>query len=204
MKKLLFKPNYKNNAGFTLIEIITTFGIMVFVIFVFGSYIINSYDTISFVEELNEAVGSAKDGINVMNQELRECDSAENGAFAFNTADEQEVIFYSDIDIDDDTEKIRYFLDGTELKKGITEAGSPPNYSGDETISILSQYVQNGSTAIFTYYDENNILIADPTTNINQIRLIHVYLEINVTPQQAPVNYVIETNVHLRNLKSNY
>lgn len=195
----------KSESGFTLVEIVVTFGIIVFVMVIFNTYITGSYRTISFIDEFNEAVESAKKGINIMNQEIREADNAANGSYTIEAANEQEIIFYSDLDIDSATEKIRYYLDGTELKKEVTEAGALPyNYSGTPTVSVLSQYVQNEDTPIFTYYDENNNLIADPPASINQIRLIHTYLEINVTPERAPVNYAIETNVHIRNLKANY
>ncbi len=193
------------SSGFTIVEIMVTFGITIFAMVMFSNYIIGSHKIITFVDEFNEAVESAKNGINIMNQEIREADGAENGSYVIEAANDQEIIFYSDLDIDDATEKIHYYLDGTTLKKETTEAGAIPyDYSGAPTVSILSNYVQNGATSIFTYYDENNNLIADPPASINQIRLIHAYLEINVTPERAPVNYVIETNVHIRNLKTNY
>lgn len=197
------KKNLKSKSGFTLIEIIIAFGIMVFVSVMFSNYTMDSYRTMRFVDEFNEVVESAKNSINIMNQEIREADSAENGSYVISAANEQEIIFYSNVDIDNETEKIRYSLDGALLTKDVTEAGAfPYNYGGQVVVSILSQYVENGTAAIFTYYDENNNLIASPSANIYQIRLIHIRLEIN-TPNRASANYIIETSVHIRNLKTN-
>lgn len=200
------KIGYKNKiAGFTLIEVMVTFSIVLFVVTIFSGYVSNSYKTISFVDELNEAVESAKRGVNIMNQEIREANIAENGSYVIEAANPQEFIFYSDIDIDNETEKIRYYLDGTVLKKDVIEAGAfPYDYSGLAETVILSQCVENGATAIFTYYDNDNNVIADPPANINQIRLVHTYLEVNVTPEKAPVNYNMETSAQIRNLKANY
>ncbi|MFH1187487.1 MAG: prepilin-type N-terminal cleavage/methylation domain-containing protein [bacterium] len=202
MKKTTPKP--KKNAGFTLIEVVVAFGITIFVAVVFGNYIINSYKTIDFVNGFNQAVESAKNSVSIMNKEIREADGAKNGLYVLGKANEQEIIFYSDADNDNETEKIRYYLDGTALKKEVTEAGALPyNYSETPEVGVLSENVENGVAAIFTYYDANNNLIANPSASINQIRLVHTYLEINTESNRAPANYAIETSTNIRNLKKN-
>lgn len=189
--------------GYTLVEIMIAVSILIVISVILGNYITTSYKTINFVNEYNDAVEEAKKGINVMNQELREADNSESGAYAIDSiSDEDELIFYSDLDIDDATERIRYYLDpgSTDLKKDVTE----PPYTGAVTTTILSQYVQNytmtPTVPLFTYFDEDG----SATTNPGEIRRIRSHLEINVTPEKAPVNYVLETNAHLRNLKQNY
>jgi len=189
----------KAQSAFTLIEIIITTTLLVFVTYVAGNFIIQSYQTIKFAEETNAAIENAKAGIKIMNQELREAATAENGSYAIDTAADFEIIFYSDTDIDNETEQIRYFLDGTDLKKGTIEFP----YTGTEQEVTIAQYVQNGLTPIFNYYDINNNLLTSPIP-ITQIRLIKARLEINLTPENAPINYNIEKNVHLRNLKPAY
>lgn len=188
--------NIKLKSGFTLVEVIITFSIVIFMAFIFGDYIVNSYKTMNTVDKFNESVESAKKSINIMNREIREANSAKNGSYAINLAGDREIIFYSDIDHDNETEKIRYYMEGTFLKKDVTEAGTAsPYYSGQPNTSAISEYIENLS-AIFTYYDENNTIIADPSANINQIRLARIYLEVGRSPQ-----YIIETSVYIRNLK---
>lgn len=197
--KIDYKKILKSKFGFTLVEVIIAFGIMVLLIAIFSDYIMDSYRTIRFVDEFNEAVENAKSSINIMNQEIREASKGENGSYAIGAASGQEIIFYSDFDHDNETEKIRYYLDGASLKKDTTEAGALQDYGGQAVASILSEYVESAAT-IFTYYDEESNLISDPSANINKIRLIHIYLEI----KRTSTKYIIETNVHIRNLKTNY
>lgn len=193
------------NSGFTLTELSVVIAIIIIVASIFNTYLFRSNKAIKFVEEFNMAVDNAKKGIDGLNLELREATTAENGSYAIESAGEQSLIFYSDVDIDDQTERVRYFLDGKNLKKGVIEpTGNPATYNeANEVTSILSQYVENNAIPIFTYYDENNNLLSAPIP-LTQIRLIHTYLEVNVTPERAPVNYAIENNVHLRNLKAEY
>ncbi|MFH1565087.1 MAG: hypothetical protein ABIC82_04540 [bacterium] len=193
------KKKLKLRSGFTLIEFIAAFGIMAFIIVMFNNYITNSYRTMHYVDESNQSVENAKNIINIMNQEIKEANRAKNGSYAINVAAGQEIIFYSDFDHDNEIEKIRYYLEGSFLKKDTTEAGALPYYSGSAATVILSEYIES-SSVIFTYYDENNNIIINPSANINQIKLVHIYLEIG----RAPINYVIETNVQIRNLKNNY
>lgn len=187
--------NIKLKSGFTLIEVIVTFSIVIFISFIFGDYIVNSYKTMNIVDKFNEAVENAKKSINIMNREIREANIAKDGSPAINLAGDREIIFYSDVDHDNETEKIRYYMEGTFLKREITEAGTLPYYSGQPIVSAISEYIENLS-AIFTYYDENNTIIADPSANINQIRLARIYLEVGRSPK-----YIIETSVYIRNLK---
>lgn len=194
------KKKIKFRYGFTLIEVIMVFSIVIVMAFIFGSYLMDSYKMNQVVDKFNEAVENAKNSINIMTQEIREANNGKNSSYAIGAASEHEIIFYSDFDHDNETEKIRYYLDGKMLKKETTEPGTLPYYGGQPIASILSEYIEDATGMILTYYDENNNLIANPPENINQIRLIHIYLKIG----KAPGDYIIETNVNIRNLKTNY
>lgn len=194
----------KNQLGFTLIEIVVAVAILGIVSIIFGNYVTQSYRTIRFINEFNDAVESGKKGTRVMNKELRESNQAANGAYVINAASDQELIFFSDIDNDGQTERIHYFLQGTNLQKGVIEpTGNPAIYTGQETITTISPYIANSAVPLFTYYDQSNSLLTAPI-NLALIKLVHTHLEINVTPERAPNSYMIETNVHLRNLKPDY
>jgi len=102
------------------------------------------------------------------------------------------------------TETISPQGEGGVLKKGITEPeGWPPQYSLDkEEIFILSQYVRN-SPPIFKYFDgQGNELIEMPARK-KDTKVMKVYLVINVDPNRAPDDLILESKVQVRNLKSN-
>jgi hypothetical protein len=200
----------KNINGLTLLELVIAIGLFVIITFAWNDFALQSYRGASFGQEQLEAIRQAQNGIDTMAKELRELSSAENGSYALALAGDQELIFFSDIDEDIYTERIHYFIDGTDLKKGITEAtGNPLNYDpNNEIISILSTHVRNDTQPIFIYYNGdypydiiNNPLPAP--ARLVETKLMHVFLRINIDPQRAPTDFDLETDVQLRNLKTN-
>lgn len=202
------------NKGFTLIEVMVSIGVLGILLGVIYAFIIESYKFQSFVSEQNDAISIARDGVEELLYELRETDIADTGAYPIELANDQEFIFYSDVDTDILTERVRYFLEGTTLKKGVIEANydaeaDPPyDYNNPETITTVSTSVQNGSNPLFYYYNSNypgdtvnNPLAtpADPT----EIKLIKINLQININPYRVPDTYLLENYVQLRNLKEN-
>ena len=102
-------------------------------------------------------------------------------------------------------------MDGSDFKKGVVEpSGDPPQYVlADETVSVLSSSVRDpGLDPIFTYYNGdwptdtvNNPL---PTlTRLTETKLMHVYLKININPNRPPDDFELESDVQIRNLKTN-
>ena len=187
-----------------VISIFTTASVVV------TSVIIQGLRVNSFANEQNEALNNARRGVEFMIKEIREASTSENGSFPISAADAQELIFYSDLDIDQETERIRYFLDGTDLKKGVIEpVGVPGTYpSGNEVISILSEYVRNGADPIFYYYNEDwpADQVSNPLTQpveVDDIKFVKTYLKINIDPTKAPNPAELESSTTIRNLKDN-
>ena len=86
----------------------------------------------------------------------------------------------------------------------IKPSGDPLEYVvGDEIVNEVAEYVENQTLPIFSYYDKNNNLIADPNSDKSDIRLVQILLKINVTPERAPNDYDVTMDVMLRNLKDN-
>lgn len=198
------------NQGLSLIEAIVAIGIFIIIVVSWNIIVIQSYRTTSFGDDQQTAIREAREAIAVMVQEIREMSTAENGAYALEQADDNEIIFYSDVDSDVLTERIRYFLNGTQLQKGITEpSGDPLEYvTSTEIITTVADYVYNQSNNIFTYYDgtypystSTNPLPAP--ARLISTKLIHVQLFITVDLNKAPETFVVESDVQLRNLKTN-
>jgi len=207
MKYKIFRTTI--TRGFTLYELIIVMSIFLVAIFITTTYIVQGLKANRFVIEFGEAVQNARRGTEIMAKELREASFADNGNFPIVSASDQILIFYSDIDSDNAIERVRYFLDGTDLKKGVIEpSGDPIVYTGTETITIISQYVRNDTVPIFYFYNGdypadvvNNPLTIPP--NLNEIKLINLNLFININPLLAPNSFNLNQAVQLRNLKSN-
>ncbi len=196
--------------AFSLLETIFTAAIFSLLAISVGSFVINSYRTSRFAEEQREAIGSARRGIDTMVQEIKSARPGEDGSYPIQTADDFSFTFFGDIDGDSKVEKVRYWLEGTNLKKGVIKpSGTPLSYpSNTETIKILSPYVRNGATPIFRYYNSDypGDLVNNPLptpTRLLQTKLMQVTLQINVDVDKAPNSFILESQTQLRNLKTN-
>lgn len=193
----------KNKRGFSLLEILFTISIVVMAGFLVADFVIQGFQATLFGQEQNMATQNARKVSRLVVNELREATQSEGGDYSLDTVLPQTLIFYSDIDKDNSIEKVRYFLDGSILKRGVINPSSGLYPAEDEVITDEIEYMNNKLEPVFTYYNKNNVLIADPTTNKTSIRLIHISLKINVTPTQEPNDIYVDMDVQLRNLKDN-
>lgn len=195
----------KNLKGFTLLEI--TVVISIFIIFMIASYdfILQGFKNNMIGNDQEEAVSNARKASDVVVKELRTAKKSDLGDYLFDSVATNSIRFYSDIDHDNSTEKVRYFLDGAVFKKGVIKpTGTPLQYlESEERVETLASHINNKSLNIFSYYDTYNNLIASSTINLGLIRLVKMSLKINVTPETAPADYFVDSNIEIRNLKDN-
>ncbi len=191
----------RKRKGFTLIEA----GLAV-LIFLLGATTVFSlvefgYFGKDYTFQQALSIEEAQRGIETMAKEIREARAGEDGSFPIVRAEGFEFSFFSDIDNDGETEKIRYFLEGTNFKKGIIEPQCcPVSYpSSSERVITLTQYVRN-APPIFRYFDKDGNELGPPA-NLKNTKRMRVYLVVNVNPARPPQNFVLETDVLLRNLK---
>ena len=165
--------------GFTIIEVLVALGVFVIAILIITAFIINSYKLQNFTYEQSTAISEARRGIETMVKELRETLPGDTGAYPIELAETQEIIFYADFDRDDAIEKVHYWLDGSDFKKGVIEAGGNPlTYNpANEQVETISRYVRNYEDAIFIYRDSDYIALNTPA-DPNEVKLINVYLKI--------------------------
>jgi type II secretory pathway pseudopilin PulG len=188
-------------TGITIIETIVYIAVFVVVMGAAAGFIVYFYKTNSYVLEQAFAVREARRGIETMVREIREATYSDTGAYPVIQASDQSFSFYSDIDRDNNVERVRYFLDGTNFMKGETEAvGDPPNYKDENEItSIVSDNVRNGAAEIFSYYDASGSQITD-LSQVTKIRLVRAELIVNVDPNRPPNDFILRSNAQLRNL----
>ncbi len=212
MFKQLLTTNYslQTKKGFTLIEISVAIGIFAIIIIILMDFIVQNYKSWRETSQIAEAQKDAQGAIQIMIKELRNItEASETGSFPLEDAQNQSIIFYSDSNADSRIEKIRYFIDGRELKKGvIAPSDNPIEYnSANETTTNITKYISNQDEAIFYYYDENYNGTGLPLTNpidVTKVKLIKVLLRVNVDPSRPPSDFILESQVNLRNLKENY
>lgn len=206
---MIKNKNPQANSGFTLIEVLIVAGITVILAggllslqYILGQTQVAVLRNYTSVEEANN-------GVSTMVRELRNLQVAENGAYPLEKALDQEMTFYSDYDYDGEIERVRYYLNGTELTRGIIEpVGYPATYPGaNEKTKVVSSKVRNGATPIFYYYNgdwptDTTRNPLDTPTRLSETKLMKVHLVINATTD-SKYDFVVESYAQLRALKQN-
>jgi prepilin-type N-terminal cleavage/methylation domain-containing protein len=187
-----------NNKGYTLVEVMTVVGILLLVFLITGDMIINSLKTTRYESEQATAIETARKSMGIITKDIRGANTSERGDYPLVIVQDDELAFFNDIDNDGVMEKIRYYLEGAKLVKEIYLPGLTLNYSSLSASSTVADYVNNNGVPLFSYYDSNS----EETDIINNIRMIEVIVVINVTPTTLPNDYILKSNVNLRNLKN--
>jgi len=200
-------------SGLTIVEMLIA--IFVFVLIMSGSVFLLSqiYKRYGFSMEQGMSVNETQRAMKVIIEEIRRARQADSGAYPIVSADDFDFVYYSDIDKDNITERVHYYLEDKAIKKGITKpSGIPPVYPlDDQSVSIIAEHIQNeADEPLFSYYNSNypqdqiNNPLATPVTQINQIRLVKVDIFFNLDPYRSPDNIRLESYVEMRNLKDNW
>lgn len=187
--------------GFTLLETVITVTLFTFFLGAIAAAAHTFYTARTTAVEQAFALQYARTGISSVVRDVREAAYADSGQYPIDTIDPYELVFFADTDRDNSVEKIRYFLQGSELQKGVIDAtGNPPTYTGSESISVIARDVRNSDRGepVFTYYTRGS---ATSTTDVvTDVGYITVSLTINVTPWRQPNDYSLSSSAALRNV----
>lgn len=202
--------NSQIQTGLTLIEILITTVIlgMLGAGLLTLQYILGQNQTLIVKNYMN--IDKTNSLVSTFVREIRGARSGDNAAYALEVVNDDEIIFYSDIDYDDETEKVRYTFSGTQLIKGVIEpAGYPITYpAGQERVEVLTDKIRNDSTPVFYYYNDNwpqdtanNPLAQDE--RLSETKTVGIFLRINQSANDASGDYLLESSSQIRMLKEN-
>jgi prepilin-type N-terminal cleavage/methylation domain-containing protein len=194
-----------SNKGFTLIEIIIATAIVSGVILMINIMGLDIFDFSIFLTDNLLSQQEIQLTLKEMIPEMRSMSQSAVGAYPIEGVFQNQIIFYSDIDGDGLTERIRYYLDGTTFKKGVIKpTGSPLSYPGaNEKILEKVRNIYAPAGNIFAYHDENYTGIEAPLSfpiNVSSIRLIKITLVSDQSPIDTKARVNFSTSVNLRNL----
>jgi Tfp pilus assembly protein PilW len=192
-------------GGFTLIETLIGVAIFVLIVGVLTLFSKNIWTYNTFIGAELSAVNTGRLALKTMSAELRTASSGSNGAYPLSQVSSTSITFYSDIYDNGLKEKVRYFLNGTNLQKGVTiPTGSPLGYTGSETVTTLVSYVTN--TSIFDYFDANydgtTAALSSPV-DISAARLVKITITVDQNPNMSPTAITMSTQISIRNIKDN-
>jgi prepilin-type N-terminal cleavage/methylation domain-containing protein len=196
---------FKTNSGLSLVEMLIAIAIFVIGMVAFTLLFTRGWKSNTFIMEEGQASMAASRGVDSIVGELRRARQGDNGSYPVESADDNDLVVYMDIDHDDATERVHYFLDETnkKVKRGVAEpiAGNPITYpSGDSTVEDVVSYVANSSSEpIFYYYgtgypaSPDAIAVPVNASQLQDIRLVRVKLLVNLKPGSAPDNIIFES-----------
>ena len=193
-----------NQSGITMIELLIGFAIGTIIVVIVGLFLqrIISFENFFNQNYLNQE--ETQVFFHTALSEIRSAGQSSIGGYPIEEASSTSFTFYSDIDADGLFERIRYFLSGDIIKKGILKpTGSPLSYnSANEKISEVVHNASVSSSSIFYYYDANYTgaepAMSYPITTTD-VRVIEIKISSKTTPG-APEMFV---KLVPRNLRTN-
>lgn len=170
-----------------------------------------SRTVLSFNATAYDSLSAQADVLKIVNAwagEIRSASTAENGAYPVVSASTGTFAFYSDVDDDGVVERVRYFVSGDKIRKGVIKpVGSPPVYdTGAETVIDQVRDVTGSATAVFQYYDSSYDGSTPPLpqpVEVSDVRLVKITVAIDRDPLRPPGPIEVTTQVGMRNLKDN-
>lgn len=195
----------KDKRGVSLLEVIVAMGIF---LLISGSvvtlYLVSSRSKDIIFEQLltqNQGRKVVQDFVN----EIRSATYSAIGAYPLAKASSTEIIFYTNQG-SSSTRRMRYFLSGINLKRGIINpTGNPPDYpTSTEQINIVAESVTPSTT--FYYYDQNYTSSQSALTqpvDVTAVRVVKIRFQLERNPNLSPTALNMQAQASLRNLKSN-
>lgn len=197
------------HRGTSLIEVSVVVGITAIVTLGAASFIILSFRNQRIINDQLFGQKEARRIVAEIVNTVRTAEPSSIGSYAIAEATTSSLTVYANIDKDTLRERIHYWLQGTELKKGVLKpSGNPLSYVGAEQVTTLAHNVRNTSvgTETFQYFTESyagsGAGMATPIT-IPNIRMVKVVIEIERDLNVSPVPLRVESITQIRNLKEN-
>ena len=208
MDFLKLKHNRHSKSGFSMVEVLVSISILTIVGLAVYSFQKDIFSLNRIISGSLTAQDEARRALKRMSAEIRTASPSSLGAYALLQTATSSFTFYSNIDDDSFKERVRYFIDGTTLKKGVTKpSGSPLIYNpADEVISELVHDMADTATSTFSYYDANYDGTTQPLVEpieMSTVRLVKITIVIDRDPQTSPGPITLTTQISMRNLKDN-
>ncbi|HBW74248.1 MAG: hypothetical protein UX10_C0007G0016 [Candidatus Magasanikbacteria bacterium GW2011_GWA2_45_39] len=192
--------------GFTLLEVLVALGLFTMIFTGLMLFITITFKSNDVIYNQLSAQKDARAALSAIVKEARNAGSSSIGSYIIDTAASSTLAFYSDLNNDTFRERVRYFVSGNLLKKGvIAPSGSPLSYNpANEVVTVVSRDLIPNSEP-FQYFDEtyngNGTGLIAQSVNVVKVRYIRITIVIDQKPNVAPVPLTASTEVEIRNLK---
>jgi hypothetical protein len=141
-----------------------------------------------------------------MISEMRSMGPGGNGSYPIAQASSSSFTFFSDIDNDGAFEQVRYFSEGTLLRKGVTEPTGIDPITYPPATEVLRDVVHNltNPTKVFSYYTEGyapEVGSLPVPINVSLIRMLKVTGTTDRDQMRPPAPSTLSVTITIRNLR---
>lgn len=197
----------KRSKGFTQLEIVVVVAITAVILLAAGRFLVEMFRGYRAINQTLTSNEQARRAVTNFVNELRTSSTSDTGTYAIATATPTAITFYSNIDKDSLKERLRYYVSGNSLIRGVTKpSGSPLSYNDINESSLAIVQNLTNTSLVFSYYDTNyngtTSALSSPV-NVMSIRTVKINLNIDQTAADAPAAYQLSSQVNIRNLKDN-
>ena len=198
-------PDSRDDTGFSLVELLISAALIPLILsaayMAFGG-ISGNYST---VQATSDGTGEAQKGLDTLVRELRQARQIQEGGGGFASATPSSCSFYVDADLDGTPELVTYYVDGTDLYRGVAEPAMqvyPFNYPAPSQIQAVRVMNIGGMTsqAVFTYYNSADAVVSASSSNMNTISAVGIHLFATRPSQNGLVSVDFTTKVKIRAL----
>ena len=198
----------RKNSGATLVEVLLVIAISLILGAAIFSFQSDVFSLNRLLQGLLTGQQEARQVFKQLNWETRSMSPSSTGAYSLAEAATSSLIFYTDTNSDGLKERLRYFLVGETLKRGmIVPAGHPLTYNpNDEIIDEIVHHVANGAAPVFEYYDKDYDGTTAPLAapiDLLAVRLVKMTLLIDADLTRPPDPLILTSQMSIRNLKDN-
>ncbi len=194
-------------AGFTLIEMLVT-------IAVYGLVIIAAADLLRLLlvntgqQALSiNALDAARKTESDFTDALRDASYGVDGSYPVIQASSSQIIFFSPFGYGSSVVRIRYFVSGTTLYRGITQPSGSAYNLATEAVTPVLQNLSATTTQVFQYYSGTYAGTSSPLAqpvNLNSVTYVQMSLLVPLDEvRNSTSTFLVTTGASIRNLKTN-
>jgi type II secretory pathway pseudopilin PulG len=195
----------RKTSGFTVVELLVSLFIVSMVVVVLALFQTETFKKDRAFRARLVSIQEARLTLRRFLEETRSASPSSTGAYPISLAQADAFTLYSDVDGDAIKDRVRYFVSGGSLKKGVLKPTGSPLVYNQANERVFTQITKLATTTnIFTYYDTNNATMTQPVSP-SLVRSARINLVVALDSQYGATTTVsFETRGTFRNLKDNY
>jgi hypothetical protein len=194
----------RTHSGISVIELMAVLAIFILISFALYTLLKSLNASNRYLFAHVAAQEEARKVLKPLVAEIRNASDSVMGSYLLEAATSTSFIFYTNIDADLQTERVRYFLENRIVKKGVTQpSGSPLRYA--PTTEVITEVIHNvdnsASDPLFQYYNTlytgSEAALSTPIY-LPDIRVVKIYAMIKPLQTPSATSTIVTTQIHVR------